>query len=744
MRHLLALLVTPLLLLMSCAAPPDAGVAPDSQRDAMAPDAGETILEQYAATNRYRYGAATSLAFVRGGDALLYLRSGARDAVRDLYELDLATGEERLVITAERLLGGGEEELTAEELARRERKRDAGRGLASFSLSPDGETVLLPLSGRLFVMDRASGRVRELGEGGGRIDARFSPDASMIGFARDGDLWVMDVATGTERRLTASEHPRVSYGEAEFVAQEEMGRDHGYWWAPGSERVLYQRTDTRDVVTFRIMDPADPGKAPREWAYPRAGTNNAVVTLHLRDLESGATLGVQWDRERYPYLATVKWPNGAPLTLVVQTRDQRESAVLTVDIESGATEVLHVERDDAWVDLDQSVPRWLEDGSGFFWSTERNGGWQLELRNADGSLRRVVTGAADGYKELLGVSGDEVFFRARVDQIETHVMRARLDPALGSPRRMSAGVGLHGAVFSDDARFCAHRGELADGTVVSEVRAVDGGRIVALPNARESVHGGVGAEFTVVSGARAYNASIVRPKDYDPERQYPVLVRIYGGPTSVMVRPAETSLALDRWFADHGMIVVRFDGRGTPGRGSDWLRAVDGDFISAPLDDLTEFVTLICGANDDMDAERVGIFGWSWGGYYSAMAACRRPDVFASAVIGAPVADWLDYDTHYTERYMGVPGEEGVDYEASSVLTYADGLRIPALLIHGTSDDNVYFTHSAKLADAWLRAGIPFEFLPLAGQTHSVTEPEVVVPMYERIAEFFVRTLGVD
>jgi len=740
MRLAVCSFLFPALLLAGCAASPEPARERAQAAD-MVFHQGESLLGQYAETNRFRFGAPSGLTFTPGGDALLFLRSGARDAVRDLYELDLTTGDERVLVTADVLLGGAAEELTPEELARRERRRDAGRGLTSFSLSPDGETVLLPLSGQLFLLDRLTGSVRTLEPGGAPIDARFSPDAERIGYARDGDFYVMDVTTGDERRLTDHEHPRVHYGMAEFVAQEEMGRDKGYWWSPDSSAVLYQRTDTRDVVTFRIMDPADPGKAPREWAYPRAGTTNAEVTLHLRDLTNGGEIAIGWDRERYPYLATVKWKKDAPLTLVVQTRDQREAAVLAVDTLSGTTETLHVEHDGAWIDLDQSVPEWIEGGSAFLWSTERNGGRQLEIREADGSLRGVVTTPTDGYEELLAVDDDEVFFRARVNQIETHVMRASLDPVLGRPRRMSEGLGLHTGVFSDGAEFCAHRGELVDGTRISEVRTASGVRVAALTDARETPNAPVDVELISVDGARRYHASVVRPSDYESGTTYPVLVRVYGGPTSVFVRPSATAIALDQWFADQGMIVVRFDGRGTPGRGSVWLREVKGDFITAPLDDLSEFVTLLCAQRDDMDADRVGIFGWSWGGYYSAMAACRRPDVFASAVIGAPVADWLDYDTHYTERYMGVPGAEGVDYPTSSVLTYADSLRVPALLIHGTADDNVYFTHSAKLADAWLRAGIPFEFLPLAGQTHSPTDPEVVVPMYTRIAEFFVRTL---
>ncbi len=748
----IAMLLSPLVLLAACAAEPDRAPDRADTRKPSGPSAplesarrGETLLEQYAETGGFRFGAPSSLTFTPDADALLYLRSGPRDAVRDLYSLDLEAGEETRLVTADHLLGGGQEELTAEELARRERTRDAGRGLSSFSLSPDGRTLLLPLSGRLFLFDRSTGEIGELeSDAGFPIDARFSPSAEHVASVRDGDLYIQSVATGAERLLAGSDDPRISFGDADFIAQEEMRRRRGYWWAPGSSMIAYQRTDTSDVVTFRIADPADPGKAPREWPYPRAGTNNAVVTLHIRDLETDETIDVEWDRERFPYLASVVWPDEAPLTIAVQNRAQTELRLLAVDEATGETATLLTETDPAWIDLDQSTPHWLSDGSGFLWSTERNGAWQLELRNSDGSLRTALTTPADGYEELLGVDEDRgyAFFRARRNQIETHVARAPLDPAAGRTTDLTKGLGLHTGVFSDDARLWAHRGELATGERISVVKTAHGSRVAALPDARETPLRDVDAEFITLAGPRAYRASVLRPADFDAARRYPVIVRVYGGPTSVIVRPTATANALDRWYADQGFIVARVDGRGTPGRGSEWLRTVKGDFISVPLADLEDAVAQLLARHPEMDPDRVGVTGWSWGGYFAAMAAIRAPETFAAAVAGAPVTDWLDYDTHYTERYLGVPGEPGVDYGPSSVLTGADQLDIPLLLIHGTADDNVYFTHSTKLADALFRAGREFEFLPLAGQTHAVREPGVVIPMHQRIASFFQRALG--
>ena len=220
-------------------------------------------------------------------------------------------------------------------------------------------------------------------------------------------------------------------------------------------------------------------------------------------------------------------------------------------------------------------------------------------------------------------------------------------------------------------------------------------------------------------------------------RKYPVIVHVYGGPTGQMVRKSSRRYLLDQWIADHGYIVVCVDGRGTPSRGRDWQRAVKHDLIGIPLDDQVAALEGLGRKWDALDLSRVGIYGWSFGGYFSAMAVMRRPDVFAAGVAGAPVVDWLDYDTHYTERYMGLPEENPSGYEAANVLTYARDLSRPLLIIHGTVDDNVYFMHSLKLADALFRAGKHYEFLPLAGFTHMVPDPLVTERLYARIMRFF-------
>lgn len=702
------------------------------------------FLDQFARTNRFRQGKPAAITITPDGREVLFLRSGGRDRVQNLYAFDVATGQERTLLTAERLLAGDEEELTAEELARRERMRVSARGIASFTLSKDGARLLVPLSGRLFVVERATGGVRELpSDNGAAIDARFSPDGAGVACVREGDLYVIEVASGAERRLTTRESEHVTNGLAEFVAQEEMGRMEGYWWSPDSAHIAYTRVDTEGLEVFNIMDPFDPAKEPQRWPYPRAGTKNAHVRLGVMSAAGGETTWVEWDDEAFPYLATVRWSEHAPLTILVQDRAQQEQRLLAVDVASGSTTTLLVERDEAWLNLDQDMPRWLASGEAFLWSSEREGEWRLELRARDGSLVRRVTPRGMGYRSgVLSVDEERgvAYVLGGDEPTERHVYRVSLEG--GSAQRLSAERGLHSARFSNDHEVVVHVRDVLDGGESWPVRGRDGARLGELASVAERPNFRVGVELTTTTGhAEAPRAAIVRPRNFEPGATYPVILSVYGGPGVQMATASATgrSAILNQWIADHGFVVVCIDGRGTPARGRAWERALRGDYIEAPLRDQTRGLRDLAARHTELDLSRVGVYGWSYGGYFSAMAVMREPGLFKAGFAGAPVCDWIDYDTHYTERYIGLPQEDPAAYERSNVLTYAPRLERPLLIAHGTADDNVYFVHALKMSDALLKAGIAHDFLPLAGQTHMVTDPAFVVPMHERMMEFFIR-----
>jgi dipeptidyl-peptidase-4 len=703
----------------------------------------EDFLRQYAATLRFSLGRPRSATVTPDGAAVLFLRSQPRSFVQSLYEFNCETGEERVLLTAEQILGGGEENLSPEEKARRERQRLATRGIVAFDLSEDGSKILVPLSGKLFVVDRATSKSTEVksNASGFPLDPTLSPDASLLACVRDGEVYVTTLASSEERKLTTGATKTISNGAAEFVAQEEMSRYRGYWWSPDNKFIAYQQTDTAGVETFHIADPVKPESEPNEWPYPRPGKKNASVKLGIIPVAGGETVWVNWDHEKYPYLATVKWEKNSPLTILVQNREQTEEILFSVDEKTGATTELLRETDEAWINLEQSCPHWLDDGSAFLWLTERTGAWSLELRARDGKLTRTLTPADFGLLGLAGVDDKRglAYVTATYDPTQVHVHSIPL--AGGAPDTVAAQTGIHSVSFGENADVYLRSFSLADGRTGTRVQRAGGEAIGELKSVAEEPPFLPKAEHLTV-GQREFRAVIIYPRAFDSKKIYPVIVEVYGGPHANTVSAAARGYLLPQWLADQGFIVVSIDGRGTPRRGREWERVIKGNLIDVPLTDQVDGLKALAANHPEMDIARVGISGWSFGGYFSAMATMRRPDIYKAGVAGAPVCSWEDYDTHYTERYMGLPEENKAGYDASNVLTYCKDLSVPLLIIHGTSDDNVYFMHSLKMTEALFRAGKQFDFLPLSGFTHMVPDPDVTVRLESRIVSFFKQHLG--
>ncbi len=705
------------------------------------------FLRDYATTRGFRWGRPTGFQWTPDSREVVYLRSEARSGRQALWVLDAETGKARSAIAAGD--GGvGAEELTEEERARRERMRVTAGGFTSFEISGDGRWILAPLGGRLLRVERATGEAEELGLGGTAFDAKLSPDGRKVGFVRDHDVWVYDLERRRERAVTRGGREDRPRGEAEFVAAEEMGRFTGWWWSPDGRSILFQETETEGVETWHVADPAYPERAPRAQRYPRPGKANVRVRLGVVGSGGGRPVWVRWDAERYPYFARADWHAAGGLTLVVQTRDQRELALLRVEPRTGSTRVLLIERDGAWVNLDAQMPRWLGDGRGFLWTSERSGGWQLELRDADGGEGRVVVPREEGYQSLahLDAAGRFVVVAVGRDPADTHLVK--VDLASGEREALTEGAGVHAGVFSPDGRSWVHTVATPEAMPRSWVRGVGGERRFEVEEVAEepgfAVNGGsVWVEAPVDGGGlERFRAEVIRPRDFAPGLKYPVLLDVYGGPHANVVVAAMGSRLLAQWLADQGFVVVSADNRGTPRRGRDWERVIEGRFGEVPLADQVACLRALAARHPEMDLTRVGVVGWSFGGYMAALAVLRRPDVFHAGVAGAPVTDWLDYDTHYTERYLGVPGAGDTVYPRNSLLDDAARLERPLLLIHGTGDDNVFFRHSLKLADALFRAGKDFEILPLPGLTHMVPDPLVAERQWTRTAGFFRRHLG--
>jgi dipeptidyl-peptidase 4 len=700
-----------------------------------------TFFRDLAETRDYSLGQPVSPKFTPDGQTVIFLRGGARDPVLRLYAFDIASRQERELITPAQLLGSAEEELSREEKSRRERARVSTRGFTSFQLAKDGTRLIVALSGKLYLLTLSDLHATEL-PGERWIDPRLSPNGKYLAAVSNNELHVIDLETRAVKAITSGATATLHHAVAEFVAQEEMDRREGYWWSPDSQSLAYQENDESEVEVRYIADPLRPDVVPQAQFYPRAGSANTKVRLGVISREGGPTRWISWDSETYPYLARVVWQEkAAPLTLLVQNRTQQKQLLLASDLTTGQTQTLLTETDPAWLNLDRTfMPIWLENGRRFLWTTERKGAWQLELRKADGALVRAITPATFGYRRFLALDEKRglVYAAGGKDARETHLWQFALKGGAGN--RLTSEPGNHGAVFSDNRQNYVHSYQLTDGSNGQDV--VSNGHVVAqLPSVAETPPNLPNLELTRAQGKYTYDAAIVRPRNVVAGQKYPVILSVYAGPTVKFVSSARRAYFLDQWMADQGYIVVRIDGRGTPGYGREWERAVRGNLIDIALEDQIDSLAALGQRYPELDLSRVGVSGWSFGGYFSAMAVMRRPDVFRAGVAGAPVVTWENYDTHYTERYLGLPAEAPEAYRVSNVTTYAQDLQRPLLIIHGLTDDNVYAQHSLQLVDALFMAGKLYEFMPMLG-THMVSNPVVRQSQQERIMAFFARALS--
>ncbi|MGC0375098.1 prolyl oligopeptidase family serine peptidase [Streptomyces sp. SAI-229] len=699
----------------------------------------DSFPRRHARTLRFTLGAPRSFSVAPDGSRVVFLRSGSgTDRANSLWVLDTEGGGERVAADPRALLGGASENLSPEERARRERSREGGAGIVGYATDAAVELTSFALSGRLFTAELRAGTARELRVPGPVIDPRPSPDGRYVAYASRGALRVVGAEGTDERALATPESENVTYGLAEFVAAEEMGRSRGFWWAPESDRLLVARVDDTPVRRWWISDPAHPEREPQRVAYPAAGTPNADVRLFVIGLD-GARTEVSWDRARYPYLAHVHWSAaGAPL-LLVQARDQRAALILAVDPDSGATRMVHADEDPIWLELFPGVPCWSPSG-------------QLVRIADEGGARRLavgerpLTGAQLHIRAVLDVSDDDVLVSASAGEEaagpeigEVHVYRVN---ELGV-ERVSQEPGVHSAVRAGGVTVLVSAVPDRPGSRVQVLR--DGKPTATVPSYAEDP--GMSPRVTLTQGgARRIPCAVLMPRDYAGDSPLPVLMDPYGGPHGQRVLAAHNPHLTSQWFADQGFAVIVADGRGTPGRSPAWEKSVRDDIAALVVQDQVDALQALA-ADFPLDLDRVAIRGWSFGGYLAALAALRRPDVFHAAVVGAPVTDLRLYDTHYQERYIGHPDEQPEVYRRNSViddagLVDAAGPHRPMMIIHGLADDNVVVAHSLRLSSALLAAGRPHEVLPLSGVTHMTPQEEVAENLLRLQLGFLKRSLG--
>lgn len=662
-----------------------------------------------------------------------YLFSGRGDLARDLWRLDLTTG------TKQRWLGPPgeavtEENISREEALRRERMRQREVGITDYIWAEKTNVLLLPLRGELYRW--ADGKVEQIA-GSGVIDPKMTREGTRIFFVRDGDVWTIDGAR--ERRLT-SHPPHATNGIAEFVAQEELDRMSGYWPSPRGDLVAFEEVDESHIPVYPIVHQGKPALEIEEHRYPFAGAENARVRLGVVAVETGATTFLDLGSGE-GYIARVDWHPDGRLFVQWVSRDWHRLHLMAYDVASGVRTTILSEQQEPWINLHDDL-RFIEATGEFTWSSERTGFRHLYLYAHDGTLIRQLTQGAWPAEATVALDEKkrQVYFVGWQDSpLERHLFRVSLDG--GAPERLTAEPGIHGAIVAPDFSSFVDVWDSVTTPPSVTVRDPKGeARIVIHPPATLDLELPPPelAHFRTSDGAELY-AAVYRPGASGPA---PVIVEVYGGPAVQMVNNswAQTVDMRAQMLAQHGFVVLKVDNRGSYRRGLAFEAPIYRNMGDLELRDQIEGVRWLSTLGY-VDLSRVGIYGWSGGGYMTLIALLKAPEVFKAGVSGAPVTFHGGYDTAYTEKYMSTPQKNPEGYRRASPLSYVDRLQGKLLLVHGMIDENVHFRHTARMMQALIDAGKSFETLIYPNERHMPRSERDRADMERRILEFFQQNL---
>ncbi|PPT92200.1 S9 family peptidase [Xanthomonas theicola] len=674
------------------------------------------------------------------GSRVTFLRGKDSDRNQlDLWEYDVASSQTRLLVDSKVVLPGTET-LSDEEKARRERQRiSAYAGIVDYQWAPDAHALLFPLGGELYLYDLSKtgvAAVRKLTHGEGFVtDPKISPKGGYVSFVRARNLWVIDLAGGQQHQLTRDGSDTLGNGVAEFVADEEMDRHTGYWWAPDDSAIAFARIDESGVPVQKRPEVYADHTEVIDQRYPQAGQPNVRVQLGV--IAPRADAQPQWielGKNADIYLARVDWRDAQRLTFQRQSRDQKRLELIEATLASGKQRVLVTETSTTWVPLNNDL-HFLKDGR-FVWGSERSGYEHLYLASEDGRTLVPLTYGDWVVDELLAVDegAGKVYFSAnKASPTQTQVYAVPL--AGGAIEQLSKPNGTHAASFARNASVYVDSWSNTATPPQIELFRANGEKIATLlvndladpqhpyakyRDAQRPVEFG---SLTAADGRTPLHYRLTKPTGFDPGKRYPVVVYVYGGPAAQTVLdawPARGDALFDQYLAQHGYVVFSLDNRGTPRRGRDFGGALYQHQGTVEVDDQLRGVAWLK-TQPWADAARIGVYGWSNGGYMTLMLLAKHSETYACGVAGAPVTDWALYDSHYTERYMNLPAANPDGYRDSRIAAHLDGLNAPLLLIHGMADDNVLFTNSTSLMSELQKRGKLFELMTYPGGKHGLS-----------------------
>ncbi len=698
------------------------------------------------------------------GARVTYLKGKADDKDRlDLWEYNIRDRQDRVLVDS-KALAPAPEKLSDEELSRRERQRTAAlSGILEYTFAPAGDALLFPLNGKLYYYQLATAKkkpmVQAIDTHGFATDATVSPAGGLVVYVRDQNLYSYDLGTKQEKALTTDGGGAIKNGMAEFVAQEEMDRSTGYWWAPDGRHIAFARVDETPIKVTERFEIAADNVATFAQRYPTTGGPNVLVRLGVIDVGSGAVTWVDLGGDPDIYLARVNWlPDGKTLAVQREERNQRKLDLLFADIDTGKTRVVLTETSKTWIDLNDELT-FLKKSPEFIWGSARDGYTHLYLYGTDGHLIRQLTAGhwvVDDFRKRAVLGLDEktrtVYFSAtEKSPTERHLYSTSLDTAdPHQVHRITQDAGVHGIAMSPDARFYIDNFTSPSQPPQVSVRETDGTlRSWMLENRLDAKHPDapyladnsipeVGT-LTAADGQTLYY-QLSKPLHFDPAKRYPAIVDVYGGPGVQRVIDNWHGATFTQILTRAGYVVFTLDNRGSAHRGNAFQNPIHDRMGDVEVTDQVQGARWL-GSQSFVDPARIGVWGWSYGGYMTLNLMFKAPDVFRAGVAGAPVTDFSLYDTHYTERYLDRPQDNAAGYAASSVLPYAKDLNGPLLVMHGMADDNVLFLNSTKLFRKLQDLGKPFDVMVYPGAKHGLMRQHDGRHGYKMIKRFFDENL---
>jgi dipeptidyl-peptidase-4 len=695
-----------------------------------------------------------SLQFSPDGSRVTFLRAKEDNrTILDLWAMDLDGGEPYMLLDSQ-VLAPDEAELSEAERQLRERSRISSTGIVRYQWDSQGAAILVPLDGDIFHVDIATGNARRLMETPEyETNARISPNGNLVSFIREQNLYVIDLETGAERAITTEGGGLISWGMAEFVSQEEFSRFTGYWWSPDESHIVLARVDETRVENIVRAEIGNDGSVTMvDQRYPRAGTDNAIVELFVTDLATNAFHQIALADTDDIYLARVNWAQNSQTAYVqVLNRLQSELDILAVDPNDGSSTIWHEEDSPIWINLTYDF-RALDDGTVIWTSEDTPGGFRhIQHRAADGSLISQITSGdwVVGSINSVDTENGLVYFSGWMETpLEQHLYVVPMDGS-ETPTQITTGAGRWSANFnSNDTAFLGSYSDTGtppqtglynvDGSLI---RWIEENKLDETHPYGEFMADHIMPEFGVLQAADGseLHYSIYKPRNFDPTRQYPAIQAVYGGPHAQVVSRGWGGTRA-QLYAQAGYVYFAIDNRGSWNRGRNFEGQLQRAMGSVEVEDQLVGLEYLK-ALDFVDGDKVGITGWSYGGYMTLMTTLQAPGAYAAGVAGAPVTDWTLYDTAYTERYMDHPDSNSEGYNQSSVFAHLDGYETPLLLIHGMADDNVIFANSVRLYAELQEAGADFEMMTYPGQRHGVRGEARQIHLQNAIRNFFDRKL---